>query len=430
MITRRIVITGMGVVVPNGRDLNSLWRAVVHGQSAVRRVSRFSTDDTPSHMAAEVEAFDPTLYMDRKAAKRLDLCHLYAVAAARLAESDAKIQGSEIDRERIGVAFGTSLGGIESVLASQAGLLQRGYRGAGIGAAINGYSGSGAGEIACQLDIRGHGSEIGSGSASGNDAIGYAIDLLRLGDVDAMLAGGSEAPIFPTVWASLCLSRVMTRSNGRPEESMKPFDCRHDGMVLGEGAAFVVLEELSHARRRGANIYCEVQGHARSSEAHHPMAPHPAGVGPRQAIERSLRRAGIDAREIDYINAHGTATGANDAAESRAIRDALGDHVACVSSTKPVTGHLLGAAGAVETVITALAIHHQTAPMTLNFQEAAPGCHLDYVPRESRRRPIRTAINLSCGFGGLNSSLVLRRFDPDRRSSLAAEPAAVGPSDG
>jgi 3-oxoacyl-[acyl-carrier-protein] synthase II len=409
---RRIVITGMGVVAPNGRDLDSLWRAVVTGESAARKVTRFSTEGTPSCVAAEVEEFDAAQYMDRKSARRLDHCHVYGVAAARLADSDAKISGDAVDRERIGVVVGTSLGGIESTLASQDGLLRRGYRGAGVGGAVNSHHGSSAAEIACQLDIRGHGADVGSGSASGNDAIGHALDLLRLGEVDVMLAGGSEAPLTPVVWASLCVSRVMTRSQEAPERSMKPFDCRHDGMILGEGAAFVVLEELSHARSRGANIYCEVLGHGRSSEAYHPMAPHPEGIGPRQAIERSLRRAGVSPGEIDYINAHGTATAANDAAESRAIRDVLGDNRACVTSTKPVTGHLLGAAGALETVITALAIRHQKAPLTLNFEEAAPGCHLDYVPGESRKRPIRKAINLNCGFGGLNSSLVLGRLDP------------------
>jgi 3-oxoacyl-[acyl-carrier-protein] synthase II len=423
----RVVITGMGVVVPSGRDLDSLWQAVVSGRSAARKVSRFSTEGTPSHVAAEVEDFDATLYMDRKSAKRLDHCHLYGVAAARLAESDAKIAGTGVDRERIGVVFGTSLGGMESTLASQNGFERRGYHGAGVGGAINGHHGSGAGEIACQLDIRGHGSDLGSGSASGSDAIGYALDLLRMGEVDVMLAGGSEAPLIPVVWASLCVSRVMTRSSDRPEQSMKPFDHRHDGLVLGEGAAFVVLEELSHAQRRGAKIYCEVLAHARSSEAYHPLAPHPAGTGPRQAIERSLRRAGVEAHEIDYVNAHGTATTANDAAESRAICDTFGNNGVRVSSTKPVTGHLLGAAGALETVITALAIQHQTAPLTLNFQEAAPGCHLDYVPGESRKRPIRKAINLNCGFGGLNSSLVMGQFadhgvTPTTTSSLDVFP--------
>jgi 3-oxoacyl-[acyl-carrier-protein] synthase II len=408
---RRIVITGMGVVAPTGRDLDSLWNAVASGRSAARTVSRFSTQDTPSHVAAEVDAFDATLYMAKKTAHRLDHCHRYGVAAARLAESDANLAAAGVDRERIGVVFGTSIGGLESTLASQHGFERRGYRGAGVCGAINGHHGSGAGEIACELDIRGQGSDVGTGSASGNDAIGYALDLLRLGEVDVVLAGGSEAPLLPVVWASLCTSRVMTRSADSPEQSMKPFDCRHDGLVLGEGAAFVVLEELSHAQRRGAKVYCEVLAHGRSSEAYHPLAPHPEGIGPRQAIQRSLRRAGVDPREVDYVNAHGTATAANDAAESRAIADVFGDSRPCVSSTKPVTGHLLGAAGALETVITALAIRHQTAPMTLNFEDAAPGCGLDYVPGASRRTPIRKAINLSCGFGGLNSSLVMGRLD-------------------
>ena len=296
---------------------------------------------------------------------------------------------------------------MSSTITSNDGLRERGYRGAGLGGLLNSHNGAGSAEIACHLGVHGHAVTIGSGSASSNDAIGNALDAIALDRADVMIAGGSEAPLLPVVWASMCVGKVMTRRNSDPERAMRPFDREHDGPLLGEGAAFVILEELEHAKARGARIYCELLAHGRSSEAHHALAPHPEGRGPRAAIREALRRARLDASVVDYVNAHGTATAANDVAESRAIRDALHGRSVPVSSTKPVTGHLLGAAGALETVICALGIHHQTAPLTLNFDSPAEGCELDYVRKSSRNARIEVALNLSCGFGGANSCLVL-----------------------
>ncbi len=258
--------------------------------------------------------------------------------------------------------------------------------------------------------MRGPAATIGTGSASSNDAIGYALDSIALDRADVMLAGGAEAPLIPLVWASMCLGRIMTRHNDHPGQAMRPFDREHDGPLLGEGAAFVVLESLAHAKARGARIYCEALGHGRSSEAHHSLAPHPEGNGPRAAIKDAMRRAGRNFEDVGYVNAHGTATVANDVAESLAIQQAFNGRSLAVSSTKPVTGHLLGAAGALETVATALAIHHRAVPLTLNFDSPAPGCELDYVRGSSRSQAVDVALNLSCGFGGTNSCLVLGAF--------------------
>jgi 3-oxoacyl-[acyl-carrier-protein] synthase II len=277
---------------------------------------------------------------------------------------------------------------------------------------INGAAGGGSGEIAHEIGAKGHAITLSSSSASGNDAMGYALSMIRHEDVDVMVTGGSEAPLIESVWGGFCLNRVMTRFSGTPSEAMRPFDKNRDGFVLGEGAAFVVLEELTHALSRGAKIYAEVLAHGRSCEAYHPLAPHPDGIGYIRAMEKALRVAGIPPEDVDYINAHGTATPANDQAESNGIRTFFGRDAyrIGVSSTKPITGHLMAGAGAVETVVCALAIHHGEMPMTLNHREAGPGCDLDYIPERSRPYPIRVALNLSSGFGGKNSCLVLRRY--------------------
>jgi 3-oxoacyl-[acyl-carrier-protein] synthase II len=404
---RRAVITGMGVLAGNGRDLVTFWESLVEGRSASRLVTRFATENMPTKVAAELTGFQGDEHIDPRAARRLDLSSLYALVAARAAMADSGVAMASVAAERVGVCLGTSLGGIGSTLESNDGLRERGYRGAGLSGLLNSHNGAGSAEIACHLGARGHAMTVGSGSASSNDAIGYGLDMISLSRADVMIAGGAEAPILPVVWAAMCLGKVMTRRNDDPAAAMRPFDREHDGPLLGEGAAFVVLEELEHARARGARVYCEVLAHGRSSEAHHALAPHPEGRGPRAAMTEALRRAGKNPADVDYINAHGTATVANDSAESIAIARVFGDHRVPVSSTKPVTGHLLGAAGALETVATALALHHRTVPLTLNFEQPAPGCELDYVKGASRSAKVDVALNLSCGFGGANSCLVL-----------------------
>jgi 3-oxoacyl-[acyl-carrier-protein] synthase II len=253
---------------------------------------------------------------------------------------------------------------------------------------------------------------MSTGSASGNDVIGHGTEMIRRDDLDMVIAGGAEAPIAPTIWAAFCHGKVMTRRGGDPREAMRPFDAERDGFVLGEGAAFLVLEEYTHALARGARIYCEVIAQGSACESYHPVAPHPEGNGLFQAMERAVRRGRIEPTEIDYINAHGTATDANDPVETKAIRRFFGPHAdrLAVSSTKPVTGHLMAAAGAIESAICALALHHQIMPPTCNLRVPAADCDLDYVRGKARSFPIRYAMNLNIGFGGKNACLLLRRF--------------------
>ena len=408
---RRVVITGMGVIAPNGSDLRTFWDSLVRGRSAAAPLTRFETHSLPTTIGAEVKAFDGRNYMDPKTARRLDRSLLYSVAAAVLAQRDAGIDFNTSNPDRVGVVEGTSVSNNEMAFRSEAAYAKKGHRGLSPYTLINGYCGGGSGEIAHELGIKGHSISCSSGSASGNDALGYAIAMIRQDEVDAMVAGAAEAPILAPLFGAFCLSNVMTRRNETPAESMRPFDASRDGFLLGEGAAFLVLEERSHALARRARIYAELLGHGRSCEAYHPVAPHPDGVGVHRAMEKALRQARLDIDEVDYVNAHGTATESSDVVESKALRRLFGDHARrlAVSSTKPVTGHLLAAAGALETVVCALAIHHRMMPMTLNFRDPAEGCELDYVGGESRPYPIRVALNLSSGFGGKNSCLVLGR---------------------
>ena len=409
-VRRRVVVTGMGVIAANGFSLERFWKSLVEGESAAVEVTRFDTTASPTHFAAEIQGFDPGLYMDWKTAKRLTLSHQYAVAAARLAIADAGIDFAALDADRCGVVEGTTLSSHATAIETELGYQKRGHRGVSPHSLASGYSGAGCGEIACELGVKGHAITVSSGSASGNDSIGYALGMIRHEEVDVMVAGGAEASLVGNVWGGLSVGRVLSRQNDSPKHAMRPFNKIKDGLLLGEGAAFLVMEELAHALGRGAKIYAEVLGHGRSCEAYHPVAPHPEGLGYYRAMQKGLRNAGVSAGEIDYINAHGTATEANDRVEALAIQRFFKGRRVAVSSTKPVTGHLMGAAGALETVVTALALHHQMIPLTLNFSEPAPGCDLDFVPGQSRPYPIRNAINLSSGFGGKNSCLVLGQF--------------------
>jgi 3-oxoacyl-[acyl-carrier-protein] synthase II len=409
---RRIVITGMGVISAAALEVDALWNSVKNGISGGKMMTRFPAGTSPTLIAAQIDNFEAGNYMDAKMARRLDYSHRYGVAAARCAQKSAKIDFRKLDADRVGVVEGSSMSGNEGAVKAEEGFHKRGYKGVGPFALINGYSGAGSGEVAKELGIQGHSITLSSSSASGNDAIGYAVSMIRNEEVDVMVAGGAEAPIVPHTWGGLCLNQVMSRRNSNPQGAMRPFDKTRDGILLGEGAAYLVLEELSYALSRGAPIFAEILGHGRSCEAYHPVAPHPDGIGYHRAIQKAIRQAQIDPAEVDYINAHGTATEANDIVETKAIKKFFGPHAyrLAVSSTKPITGHLLGAAGALETIICALALHHQEIPMTLNHDEPGEGCDLDYVRGRSRPYPIRVALNLSSGFGGKNSCLVLRRY--------------------
>ncbi len=414
---RRTVITGMGVIAPNGNTLETFWDSISKGRSAAGLLTRFSPGAAPSNIACELHDFQPERYMDPKIVRRLDRTIQYAIAAAVNAVKDSGLDIATVAADRVGVVEGTTLSNVSATVRADEAMKTRGHRGISMFEMINGYSGGGSGEIAISLGVKGHAITLSSGSASGNDVMGYAFSMLQADEADVMITGGAEAPLLPQVWGTFCQGRVMTRHVGVPQEAMKPFDVARSGFVLGEGSGFVVMEELGHALARGARIYAEVLGHGRACEGFHPVAPEPSGIGVIQAMERSLRRARVDISEVDYINAHGTATESNDIVETLAIKKLFGTHARRIgiSSTKPVTGHLMAAAGAVETITTALSIYHQLMPPTINLRVPDPECDLDYVPNIARPYPIRVALNISSGFGGKNACLALRRWTQTER---------------
>ncbi len=410
---RRVVITGMGVIAPNGSTLDAFWKSICDGNSSTGVVTRFPTNGLPSTLAAEIHDFEPTAYMDQRSAKRLERTQQLGVAASAMAVQDARIDFEQIDADRCGIVEASSLSNVDAAYKGKAAYVARGYRAVSPTNMINGYFGSGSAEIAARLGIHGHAITCSSSSSSGNDVMGYAINMIQGEEIDVMLAGGAEAPLIDTIYVGFSQMRAITRWTGPPSEAMKPFDTDSDGFVMGEGSAYVVLEELSHALSRGARIYAELAGHGRSCEAYHSMAPHPEGDGVKRAIEKCLRRSQVNVREIDYINPHGSANPANDIAESVAIQKVFGPESSriSVSSTKPVTGHCLAAVGALETVICALAIDQGQIPMTLNHRNPWPECELDYVKNSSRVYPVRAALSLNSGFGGKTSCLAFRSYN-------------------
>jgi 3-oxoacyl-[acyl-carrier-protein] synthase II len=350
--------------------------------------------------------------MDAKTAKRFERSLQFGVAAAKKAAEDARIDFNDTDPDRCGIVEATSLSNMEAAYRARDALDARGFRAISPSMMMSGYVGSGSAEIAMQVGLKGHALTCSSSSASGNDVMGYAMHMIQQEDVDMMLAGGTEAPIVNTVFFGFAQSRAMTRWAGPPAEAMKPFDKSGDGFVMGEGGAYLVLEELGHALSRGASIYAELLGHGRSCEAYHPMAPHPDGWGVSRAMDKAMRDARIDPTVVDCINVHGTANGVNDLAETRAIKTTFGKRARqlAVIATKPVTGHPLAAAGALEAVICVLMLKHQLIPPTINLRSPLPECDLDYVPHNARPYPVRVAMSLNSGFGGKTSCLILGRY--------------------
>jgi 3-oxoacyl-[acyl-carrier-protein] synthase II len=335
------------------------------------------------------------------------------VAAATLAVRDCGLNLQELDPDRLGVVEGTTISGMESIIKTRDAFVANdgNFRALHPYNLVAAYCGEGSSTISLHLGIQGHAVTYCSGCASSTDAIGYAVRLIRGDDMDVAIAGGSDETM-EMLHIGFCRLRAMTEQTGEPGQAMRPFDRSRDGFLLGEGAAFFVLEELSHALGRGARIYAEVAGHGQSCEAYHATDPHPEGVGYARAMEKALRHARLLPSEVDYINAHGSATPLNDPVETRAIKRVFKGHAKrlAVSGTKPVTGHLMGASGAIETMICALSIWHQAIPPTINLHEPDPSCDLDYVPGEARSYPVRVSLNLSAGFGGRYACLALRKF--------------------
>ena len=410
---RRVVITGLGAVTPLGNDVDSTWEALVAGRSGAAEITQFDSSDFAVHFACEVKGFDPTEYIERKQARRMDRFAHLIVAAARQAEADAELKIAD-EADRVGAAVATGIGGLKAFQDCYDELIQRGPD------RVNPFSipeiipNMGAAWVSMQLGTKGPLSSQCTACAASNMAIGDGLDAIRLGRADVMLCGGTEAPITEVGIAGFSAMRALSRRNDAPEKGSRPFDAGRDGFVMGEAGAVVVLEELEHAQRRGAKIYAELLGYGLSSDAQHITEPDPSGENPARAMTMAFGDAGVDPSEIDYINAHGTSTPLGDSAETRVIKRALGEENARktpVSSTKGATGHCLGAAGAVEATFSILAIHHGVLPPTINYDEPDPECDLDYIPNESRKADVRTAVSNSFGFGGHNATIVLRRFE-------------------
>jgi 3-oxoacyl-[acyl-carrier-protein] synthase II len=410
---RRVVITGLGAVTPLGVDVESTWDALVAGRSGAGEITQFDSTDFAVHFACEATGFDPTEYIERKQARRMDRFAHLIVAAARQAEADSGIS-IESEADRVGAAVATGIGGLKAFQDCYDELLERGPD------RVNPFSipeiipNMGAAWVSMQLGTKGPLSSQCTACAASNMAIGDGLDSIRLGRADVMLCGGTEAPITEVGIAGFSAMRALSRRNDAPEKASRPFDTGRDGFVMGEAGAMVVLEELEHAQARGAKIYAELLGYGLSSDAQHITEPDPSGENPARAMTMAFRDAGIDPSEIDYINAHGTSTPLGDSAETRVIKRALGEENARktpVSSTKGATGHCLGAAGAVEGMFTVLAVDRGVLPPTINYEDPDPECDLDYIPNESREADVRVGVSNSFGFGGHNATIVVRRFE-------------------
>jgi 3-oxoacyl-[acyl-carrier-protein] synthase II len=408
---RRVVITGMGAVTPLGNDVGSTWEGAVEGRSGVDFITSFDTSDYPVHIAAEVKGFATDGLASSKEMKRLDRCILFALSAAREALGDAGINGYEPDR--VGVVLGSGIGGFHELMRQYDILNARGPDRVSATFLPNILVDSASGQIAIAFGIRGPNYAVVSACATGSHAIGEGAELVRRGDADAVLAGGTEACIHPLLFAGFCAMRGLVAEEDDPSRASRPFDATRAGFVMGEGAGVVMLEELGRARSRGATVYAEVLGYGASNDAYHMAAPDPQSLGATEMMRAALKRSGVDPKRVDYINAHGTSTALGDATETKAIRDVFGSHAyeLAVSSTKSTMGHLLGAAGAVEGVMTALAIYHGVIPPTINYHHPDPACDLDYVPNEAQKADIDVALSNAMGLGGHNGCVLLSHVE-------------------
>jgi 3-oxoacyl-[acyl-carrier-protein] synthase II len=411
-MSRRVVITGLGTVNPVGNNIKDFWNRVKEGENGIGRLSRIEADPFPSQVAGEVKDFDPTQYVNKKDVRRMDLFTQYALIASLDAMEDAGLRsGDNIDPERIGVIVGNGIGGIETLSSEILKQHEKGPMGIHPLLIPKMIGNIAPGQIAIKLNAQGPNYTVVTACASGTDAIGHAFQIIRDGMADVMIGGGTEAPLTNiAVGGFAALQALSTRFNGNPEKASRPFDKDRDGFVIAEGAGIVILEDMEHALARGARVYAEVVGYGASCDANHLTQPHPEGRGAISALTAALASAELKPGDVDYINAHGTSTPINDPTETQAIKAVFGEAAKKlkVSSTKSMTGHMLGGAGGVEAIVCALAVKEQFFPPTRNLVEPDPRCDLDYVPGKGVPGRIRAAISNSLGFGGHNAVLVFR----------------------
>lgn len=412
MLKHRAVITGMGVISPVGNHLDEFWDNLIEGKSGIGLLTRFDTSDLPTKVAAEVKNFEPTEWMNKKESRHMDRFAQFAIAAAKLAVQDSGLDFGKVDKERAGTVMGCGIGGVTTFEEQKEVLMNRGS------GRITPFfvpmliSNMAAGHISIEFGLQGSSMTIVTACASGTNAIGEALRIIQRGEADVVLCGGTEAPITSLAFAGFCAAKTMSTEKENPEQASRPFDKRRSGFVMGEGAGVLVLESLEHAEARGAHIYAELAGYGSTSDAYHITSPAPGGAGAVRAMRLALKDAGVSGEDVGYINAHGTSTGPNDAAETAAIKTVFGSYASklAISSTKSMTGHLMGAAGAIEAIICALSIERGAIPPTTNYGEPDPDCDLDYVPNIARQQEVNVAMSNSLGFGGHNATIVLRKF--------------------
>jgi 3-oxoacyl-[acyl-carrier-protein] synthase II len=406
------VVTGLGAVTPIGGDARSTWEAAVAGRSGVDFIRSFDASAFPVRIAAEVKDFDPTAVASHKEARKLDRYVLLALGAAREAVADAGLEGV-YDPARVGILFGSAIGGFLGVMEQAEVLRERGFDRVTPTFIPSVLVDAASGQLAVTFGFRGPNYAPVSACATGSHAVGEAAELIKRGDADAALAGGAEACMHPLILAGFCAMRGLVAEEHDPSRASRPFDATRAGFVMGEGACVLVLEELEAARKRGATIYAEILSYGASNDAHHMAQPDPDSIGVSEMIRQALSRADIDPQRVGYINAHGTSTPQGDAAETKAIKDVFGAHAyeLAVSSTKSVTGHCLGAAGAIEAMMCVLAIHHGVLPPTINYEHPDPVCDLDYVPNVAREARVDVALSNAMGLGGHNGCVLVGRVD-------------------
>jgi 3-oxoacyl-[acyl-carrier-protein] synthase II len=412
-LSRRVVVTGIGLVSPLGIGTEANWTALIEGQSGIGPITHFDSAQFSTRIAGEVKGFDPLQFIDKKDVKKMDVFIQYALAAAQFAMDDCRLSITPEMAPRVGVFIASGIGGFTTIEREHKTLLESGPRRISpffIPAAIINLA---AGQVSIRFGAKGPNSATCTACAASAHAIGDAYEIIRRGDADAMIAGGSEAAITPMGVGGFAAMRALSTRNDEPQKASRPFDRDRDGFIIGEGAGVIVLEELESARRRGAPIYAELIGYGLSADAYHITAPSEDGDGAVRVMQMAVAHAGLGPEHVDYINAHGTSTPHNDKLETLAIKRCFGDHARrlAISSTKSMTGHLLGAAGGLEAGITVLAIHRQMIPPTVNLDAPDPECDLDYVPHVKRPANIRVALSNSFGFGGTNGALLFRRFD-------------------
>jgi 3-oxoacyl-[acyl-carrier-protein] synthase II len=407
-----VVVTGLGALTPIGNSTDEFWSGLTEGRSGIGPITRFDSTGYPTRIAGEVKGFDELKYVDKKEARRLDPYLKYALACSVMAVEDAGVGTGKVDATRFGVLIGSGIGGITTLLDGQDTLRVRGPDRTSPFLIPMLIVNMAAGLVSMRFGAKGPNSAVVTACATGNHALGDAMRIIQRGEADVMIAGGAEAIIVPLTMAGFCAMKAMSTRNDEPDKASRPFDLNRDGFVCGEGGGVVILEALEHALRRDARIYAEIIGYGMTADAHHMTAPDPDGDGAARAMQSALDDAGLVASDVGYINAHGTSTQYNDRFETLAIKRVFGDHArrVAVSSTKSMTGHLLGAAGGIEAIATVLALHRGVLPPTINYETPDPECDLDYVPNQARKQDVEFALSNAFGFGGTNATLAFRRY--------------------